>query len=177
MQGASGPDWFAIVGAAGGTFAVVWTLWRAYRERERVWVKFYAFDDETASGHRQLVAQTEIVNLGTLPTQVVEVERVKKLPYGLRWPVRVLFFRTRDRWPLRWLLNRSRALFSRVKTFPCDVLPPRQVAKHRIEGKSDDVARWVREKQSLVVTTGVRWYVAKITDNRPPRPPNYSDAP
>lgn len=68
----SGPDWFALIGAVGGIFAVGWTLWRAYREREHIHVKFYAYAEHHPN-HIGPVAQFEVVNTGTLPAYIVKV--------------------------------------------------------------------------------------------------------
>jgi len=149
------------------------SVWRVISERERLHITLGVFDEDRPE-HKGPVAEITIVNVGRLPAYVVEAAVVQRLPWPLRWPFRSLSFRTRSRWFPRVMFSRSvvwHVKFPGTSGGPMwGTLEPRALMRNSTTNE-ELIDAWVRERRWIIVSTAIRFYAARITDNRSKRPP------
>jgi hypothetical protein len=150
----------AFVGVVGGVFAIVWTLWRAYRERESLQITYYTYLDgnKTPPGSVGLIT---IVNTGTLPAYIVSVQTTEKLPWPRKWPIGRLSKKTRQRWPLRPLFEGVLATYRNIRGFEPRPLAARDFMQLKLDDWHD-TKRWEDERRWASVETAIKTYSARL---------------
>jgi len=166
----------AIIGAVTGGASLAWNVFRAARERERLYVSLNVFQEDMPE-HKGPVAMLAIVNHGKFPAHIVNagISDEPKIPWSWRWPFKAMSFKTRNR-ALFGLLRKALGQPT-MRFLPLDipekVLPPRELFSYKVERSDADIESWLRERRWLNVHSSIRNYVVRLVDSRKQIPAKY----